>query len=267
MLRRRKFGTVVLMYHRLGRGVLAGRASAEEAYAVLPESFERQLDILQQTRCEVVPLAEAGSSPAGPRVALTFDDGNASDRLHAAPRLVARGLSATFFVTPAFVGGPDYLSWEQARELAELGMEIGSHGWDHRPLGRLPLDELRAQLADSKNEIEARLGRPCLSISLPNGSGGARELALARELGYRIVAGSVPRRLLAASRDEPLPRFALRSADPLPWFRAVVEQRPLALARVYFRYAVLQAARNAVGEDAYARVRNRWAGARADRAA
>ena len=39
----------------------------------------------------------------GPYVAITFDDGYVDNRVHALPRLAARGMTATFFVTAGFV--------------------------------------------------------------------------------------------------------------------------------------------------------------------
>jgi peptidoglycan/xylan/chitin deacetylase (PgdA/CDA1 family) len=263
MLHTRRFGrpgTVVLMYHRIGSGELADRDTGEAVYAVPAEALERHLDVLQESGCAVVPLAEAGETTVRPDVAITFDDGNASDRLDAAPRLARRGLMATFFLSPGLVGRPGYLGWEEARELLQLGMEIGSHGWDHRPLGGLTTEAVRVQLGDAKHEIEARLAAPCLSMSLPNGSGGRRELALARQLGYRSVVGSIPGRVIAGTSGV-LPRVALRSGDPIEWFRAVIEQRPLALGKARLRYLLLRAGRATLGQRLYSRIRARWAGA------
>ena len=66
-------------------------------------------------------------------VAITFDDGNASDLEHALPALRERGLRATFFVVAGRLGTPRFLDERGVRALAAAGMEIGCHGMSHPP--------------------------------------------------------------------------------------------------------------------------------------
>ena len=71
-------------------------------------------------------------------IEITFDDGNASDVEVALPALRERGLAATFFVCAGRIGEPGYLDADQLRELADAGMSVGSHGWDHVDCGGCP---------------------------------------------------------------------------------------------------------------------------------
>ena len=69
--------------------------------------FVRQVDHLLQT-CSVVPLDEIVAPPRSgqrPRVAITFDDGYRGAVTLAVEELASRGISATLFIAPAFVGG------------------------------------------------------------------------------------------------------------------------------------------------------------------
>ncbi len=88
---------------------------------------------------------------------LTFDDGTLDQYLVAFPALEERGLKATFFV----VTGPRaaevwhdqgadrrLFGWDQAREMARAGHEIGSHSASHRDLS-LPGAPIAAELAGS----------------------------------------------------------------------------------------------------------------------
>jgi peptidoglycan/xylan/chitin deacetylase (PgdA/CDA1 family) len=243
------------MYHRIGE---ADRQPDDDVYTVALENFAEQLRILDHCGCAAVTMAQAGPSAGPPLVALTFDDGFASDLHAAAPLLAAHGRQATYFLSPALVGRPGYLTWDEARELSRLGHEIGAHGWDHRNLDRLTETELRRDVRESRREIEARVGRECLSLSLPNGAGGKREVAIAREEGFRHVAGSVPRRILKVSPSRPLPRIAVRRADTPRVLRAIVEQRRGALGRALARHMVLQGLRSVLGERLYGRLRGRW---------
>lgn len=253
---------VVLMYHRIGRGPLPGRETGEETYAVAPDAFEAQLETLASSRAAVTRidalLGLVGDKILPARaVALTFDDGNATDHAEALPALARRGYDAAFFITPAWVGTRGYMDWNQVRELGKAGMTVGAHGLDHTLLSTLPQEALRFHLREARRQMEARLGRAPETLSLPGGAGGARAVAAARAEGFRFVFDSTPRRLFAAGRDSggALPRFAVRGSDEIGSFRDLVERRPRALARAWARYCALSGLRALVGPELYRRVR------------
>lgn len=254
---------VVLTYHRLGAA--AAGDPGVEVYTVPLEQFTTHLDAIDAAGCRVLPFDEladawvAGRSLPARSVAITFDDGNASDVLHALPELARRRMRAAFFVTPAWIETPGFLSWAEVRELLSAGMTVGAHGLDHAPLAGLNDDGLRRQLRESRRLLEARLDRPVTFLALPGGAGGLRELRLAREEGYRVVASSVPRRCVPRAEQGLIPRFALRRDRGASRFRALIEQRPLELLRRRLRYEVLSLLRSGFGESAYQRLRRAWA--------
>ena len=102
-------------------------------------------------------------------VVLTFDDGYASHFELVAPLLVRYRFSGTFFISVGLVGRPGYLTWDQLRKLAFLGMEIGSHGITHTPLTQLSDADLTRELVESKTQLEAQLGIPVRSLAAPGG--------------------------------------------------------------------------------------------------
>ena len=61
-------------------------------------------------------------------VILTFDDGVKNHLTFVAPLLKRMGFSGTFFVSddPYFQGGEHHLTWDEAREIADMGFEIGT---------------------------------------------------------------------------------------------------------------------------------------------
>ena len=84
-------------------------------------AFVRQLDLLLSTHC-IVPLEEVLTpAPSGrrPRVALTFDDGYRGAVTIGVEELAKRGVPATLFVVPAFVGGGPF--WWDAVSSPEGG--------------------------------------------------------------------------------------------------------------------------------------------------
>jgi peptidoglycan/xylan/chitin deacetylase (PgdA/CDA1 family) len=97
------------------------------------------------------------------------------------------------------------MSWDELREHAARGIAIGSHSVSHPHLTRLSDDELRRELAESKREIQDRLGRQCEDFAYPYGEHDARVRAAARAAGYgRAYA-------LQGSRSDPyaVPRLDL----------------------------------------------------------
>lgn len=120
--------------------------------SIHPVSFEAQLDWLNAHHYETVFMSEAhallsGERPWPPRrkvVALTFDDGYADNWTAAFPRLQARGMKATFFVSTDFIdwtssdcrpphdAEPGYLNAAELQAMADSGLaEIQSHGARH----------------------------------------------------------------------------------------------------------------------------------------
>jgi peptidoglycan/xylan/chitin deacetylase (PgdA/CDA1 family) len=247
---------VVLMYHRLSDGP----SDPEEGDYVLPPSlFEAQMRWLAARGRPVVSLAvlAGGRCPDG-AVALTFDDGCASDATVAGPLLRSLGFPAAFFVNPARVGLESRASWDQLRALAGEGFAIGSHGLDHSLFDDLAPSELERQVAESKREIEERLGRKVDALSLPGGSGGDRARRAAQAAGYRLVLGSHPASVRQPAGTGILPRFAQRRGHGLAGFQATVDLRPLFVLRQQLRYQASLAGRRILGTRAHARLRRHW---------
>jgi peptidoglycan/xylan/chitin deacetylase (PgdA/CDA1 family) len=81
------------------------------------------------------------------------------------------------------------MTWEQVRALARAGMDVESHGRRHRVLQTLDDAALADELAGSRRELEAQLGRTVRALAYPVGRriNGERRIrdALAAA-GYRI---------------------------------------------------------------------------------
>jgi peptidoglycan/xylan/chitin deacetylase (PgdA/CDA1 family) len=172
----------------------------------------------------------SGSLPEKP-VVLTFDDGFANLLQHGAPVLSELGFGATVFVVSGRCGAASdwpgqsaqvpvlpLLSWEGVAELAAGGFEVGSHTLGHARLDLLGADEARAELADSKAQIEDRLGRPVRSFAYPCGDFSPLVVDLVREL----YEGACSVRLGTAHRDDDrhlLPRLDVYYLRELAVFR------------------------------------------------
>ncbi len=228
-----------LMYHEITTGpLLPGHL------AVTPESFAQQLGYLagggftSLRGADLARLRQDGRSLPPRPVLLTFDDGFADVHDAALPLLASHGITATLYVTTGWIPGgsrprPDgralgvglpgagMLSWSQIEAIAAAGIEIGAHTQTHPQLDQLGPGALRRELADSKHELEDRLGMAVTGLSYPFGYSGSRVRAFARDAGYSYAL-AVGNRLIRDSDDEfALPRITMGRLTSLTDFARV----------------------------------------------
>lgn len=63
-----------------------------------------------------------------------------------------------------------FLDWNEAREMRDAGMAIGSHTRSHAILGRLSPELQKQELEDSKKEIESQIGGKVRGLAYPVGA-------------------------------------------------------------------------------------------------
>jgi peptidoglycan/xylan/chitin deacetylase (PgdA/CDA1 family) len=119
-------------------------------------------------------------------VAFTFDDGFAECASMIAPALEKFGTNGLFFINPNFVdGNDDYIlnftdnvvlsagkqpmRWNDIIMLQNAGHLIGAHTMDHYMINSGDIDELKHQIIDCKEIIEAKLGTECNNFAFPFG--------------------------------------------------------------------------------------------------
>jgi len=211
---------------------------------VSPAALERQLRSL--LRRGYAPGSAADVLAGRDRlVHVTFDDAYRSVA-DALPVLQRLGMPATVFACAGFADdgaplrvpelahvvdeAPDEfatLRWDELGELAELGIEIGSHTITHPHLPRLSDAALARELADSRQRIGDELGLRCRYLAYPYGDEDERIRAAARRAGYEAAFALPGRRRPLDPMRIPRVDFywrdqALRARlklSPLHWWR------------------------------------------------
>lgn len=82
-------------------------------------------------------------------VVLSFDDANKSDRVFVADILKSHQFGATFYVTEGLgflKNKKHYTTWEEIRELHDMGFEIGNHTQHHRGVASMSGERLKASV-------------------------------------------------------------------------------------------------------------------------
>lgn len=175
----------IFAYHRVGE------PQGDHVPTVTPETFEWQLQFLQRHHYQVIDLGQFveqrlhETSDQRRYVVITFDDGYAETFSVAAPLLRRFGCRAIVFVTPAEVGLPGFMTWEQLRAVTQAGITIGSHTMYHTYLPLISRDKVEHELVESKRTLEQRLGRPITWLSYPVGGYTPEVQAVAKTAGYQ----------------------------------------------------------------------------------
>lgn len=251
---------VSLMYHDVMEDGAPVSAVAQR-FAVPVTAFAAQLDALREGGYLVRSLCHAIREPDTKVVAMTFDDGHVGQFARAFPELVARGMSATFFVTTSWIGRrPGYCSWSQLREMNAAGMSIQSHTHSHPFLSELPAHALSAELCRSKAELDEALGQDTDAIALPGGDHPRRRLRpLLAESGYAVVATSQWGTNGAVAFEQRGPRYirrcTIRGTPDNVEFARILAGDPALAHRLQARAALLGAVRRMMGPSRYARWR------------
>ncbi len=131
------------------------------------------------------------SRPVQPTiVSLTFDDGN-SDNFDAGSMLATNGLQATFYIPSGLVGTSGHMTWDEVTSLQAQGHEIGGHTVDHVSLRGIPAADLRHQVCDDHQNLQAHGFDPS-SFAYPFGTYDEAAKAMVQRCGYtnaRTISG------------------------------------------------------------------------------
>lgn len=172
----------ILMYHHVGE-------NANWLY-IDPKTFAGQMDYLVGKGYATLTLPEVASGLASGQlpakvVVLTFDDGYRDFFTQAYPVLRQHNLKATVFLITQLMEGADYLTWEQAREMAGAGLiTLGDHTLDHKSLVSLVEEQIKNEIFSSKRIIEEKTGYSPNVFAYPYGSFSSSAANILGQAGF-----------------------------------------------------------------------------------
>ncbi len=176
----------VLIYHDISPG-----PQLSSSYTVDVSLLRRELEYLQNEGYTPLTFAAAallraeGKLPEKP-IILSFDDA-LPGHMHALTQLQTKRMTAIFFVNSDLLGDATHLSWDNVREIADAGMEIGGHTANH--VHPLQLNEvgLFVEIIGDKQHIEREIGKPVTVFAYPFQERNAETDRIVEHAGYSIV--------------------------------------------------------------------------------
>lgn len=182
---------LILTYHSID--------DSGSVISTAPEVFRRQMRQIHESSFAVISLAELVEATRECRplpqrsLIITFDDGYRNVYSAALPVLRQYGFTATVFLVTDYCGRNNdwpgqgreirpmpLLSWAEAAEMRQAGLEFGSHTATHPDLTRVSDEQAAEELKRSKTAIELHLGAEPVTIAYPYGKYDARVKALAQ---------------------------------------------------------------------------------------
>lgn len=186
---------MILMYHSV-----ADVPKDPSHLSVSPSRFAEQMAVLQRLGLRGVSMGALVDAMRAGRarrlVGITFDDGYRNVLEAALPELKRRGFTATVFIIAGRLGGtnewakgPSFplLSGSEVCELADAGMEIGSHSMTHTRLAGQEASQLEDEVSGSRARLGELTGAPVRGFCYPYGSMDPAARRTVEDAGYEYA--------------------------------------------------------------------------------
>ncbi|MEP4377999.1 MAG: polysaccharide deacetylase family protein [Alphaproteobacteria bacterium] len=220
---------VILMYHRFGENAFPStniRIAQLEAH--IAELTSGPYTVMSVP--DIVAAIREGRELPDRTVGITIDDGYRSIYTEAWPRFRRAGFPFTVFLStdPIDRGFPDFMTWDQVRELQAAGVTISGHTSTHLHMAANSVERNETDIAHSNTRFVDELGAVPKLFAYPFGEASSRVEQIVRAAGYTDAFGQHSGPLDASSGRYYMPRFALNEAfGDMDRFRLVANALPI----------------------------------------
>lgn len=185
----------ILMYHQI---LPKSNPHFSKHIAVEPEHFREQVQYLIDQGFAIRTVKEYFSHPdlfsQGKVAILTFDDVASSFVEYGKPIMDELKVKGSVFPIKNMSFDEKYfnlssegispLKEADLKKLYDEGFELGSHGLSHRNLHKIPFEEVKKELSESKKWLEAITGEQILTVCYPIGGIDKDIVEYSKSLGY-----------------------------------------------------------------------------------
>ena len=181
---------VIFVYHRFGE-------EDHHQTSIAVEQFDQHIAELATAKYTVLPIPEilaklkSGTALPEKTIGITIDDAFRSVYEIAYPKLREHNLPFTLFVAtrPIDLKLPDYMNWEQIRELRDAGITIGSQTHTHLHMAARGADASRADVETANERFITELGAAPSLFAYPYGEASGAAMSVVRDAGFAFAFG------------------------------------------------------------------------------
>ncbi len=220
----------ILSYHQTAAA--PPRGVPYRGLVLPPARFAWQMRVLRWLGYRGLSMRDLAPYLRGERsgkvVGITLDDGYVNNFEHALPVLQEVGFTATSFVVSGQLGGTNVwdasigiaparlMTVHHLREWMAAGMEVGAHTRNHVDLTACDPVRARAEIMQSRHDLEQALGAPIQSFCYPYGQYREEHVEMARGAGFELATTSDSARARWDTDLLRLPRVTVWLSTPLP---------------------------------------------------
>ncbi|GAB95226.1 peptidoglycan/xylan/chitin deacetylase (PgdA/CDA1 family) [Kineosphaera limosa] len=183
----------VLCYHQV-RPWEAGDTSYNRSMLIIPpQNFGAQLDGMKAAGYTAISPAQyrehlffGAQLPEKP-VILSFDDGKDNQISQAMPALVQREMTGTFFIMTVILGSSGWMKRDDVKRLADAGMTVASHTWDHHMVTKYTQKDYATQLGEPRDLLRKLSGQEVDDFAYPYGAWNQAILPHIADAGYKCA--------------------------------------------------------------------------------
>lgn len=180
----------VLCYHQVRPYESGDSTYTKELLVAEPAAFEAQLDAMKAAGYTTIGpdaylehLTTGKALPAKP-VMLSFDDGKNNQPGTALPALLERGMTGTWYIMTVVIGNSGWTTKKQIREMADAGITIGCHTYDHNDVRKYAGKDFTTQFDDARKKLQDLSGQPVDSFAYPYGAWNPAALPHLAKAGF-----------------------------------------------------------------------------------
>jgi len=192
------FRIPILMYHYV-EYVQDKKDTIRQSLNITPDIFEEQVKTLWEAGYTFITAKEVGEVLDGKRllpkkpILLTFDDGHWDLDINVLPILKKYNARGTAYIIPGFLGGSDFLSPLQLRDVISSNLvEIGAHTVHHVSLTGKFLPVVQYEISQSKAMLEKDYHLSVVSFAYPGGAFDEQAIKVVGSSKFSTAVSTVP---------------------------------------------------------------------------
>ncbi len=188
----------VIFYHHIQPQQMA-KDKGQTSISVDNGMFDLQMGYLSShgyaaiTVKQLVDALIGHSGVPAKSIAITFDDGYKDNFENAFPVLQKYHLTANLMLATGLMGGPDYLSWDQVKQMAGSGLfYFTDHTWSHYSLGKGDPAKIKFEVDTARDQIQQHTGQTVNIFTYPYGTFTPQAISFLQQDGFVGAFSTLP---------------------------------------------------------------------------